>query len=226
MVTTTATATLDPRLALSADFAEAVRRHVDGLASDADLALLEANTRLWVRALYRLLDDVAESIDSVRATVRGHQRALIVADLENDYRAIDAVLMKLAGPPLAPLENGRFSGRPQRGHRRAATVMGARAGDRLGRRVGPGPRGRAGGPQATPRHGCRNRRVERSPSGEAGRRDPGRNGLGTDRELPGLAGGPRLGGRGGRDRGQRVMAGTGGRAGGAARSPGTHGAPS
>ena len=93
-------------MALSADFTEAVRRHVDGLASDADLALLEANTRLWVRALYRLLDDVAESIDSVRATVRGHQRALIVADLENDYRAIDAVLTKLAGPPLAPLENG------------------------------------------------------------------------------------------------------------------------
>ena len=93
-------------MALSADFAEAVRRHVDGLASDADLALLEANTRLWVRALYRLLDDVAESIDGVRATVRGHQRALIVADLENDYRAIDAALTKLAGPPRAPLENG------------------------------------------------------------------------------------------------------------------------
>ncbi|MYE57477.1 MAG: hypothetical protein F4X30_10440, partial [Acidimicrobiaceae bacterium] len=82
-------------MALSPDFAEAVRRHVDGSASDADLALLEANTRLWVRALYRLLDDVAESIDAVRATVRGHQRALIVADLENDYRAIDAVLTKL-----------------------------------------------------------------------------------------------------------------------------------
>ena len=93
-------------MALSTDFAEAVRRHVDGLASDADLALLEANTRLWVRALYRLLDDVAESIDAVRSTVRGHQRALIVADLENDYRAIDAVLAKLVGPPAAPLENG------------------------------------------------------------------------------------------------------------------------
>ena len=93
-------------MALSADFAQAVRRHVDGLASDADLALLEANTRLWVRALYRLLDDVAESIDGVRATVRGHQRALIVADLEDDYRAIDAVLAKLVGPPRAPRENG------------------------------------------------------------------------------------------------------------------------
>ena len=105
MVTTTATATLDPHLALSTDFAEVVRRHVDGLASDADLALLEANTRLWVRALYRLLDDVAETIDSVRATVRGHQRALIVADLEEDYRSIDAVLTTLVGPPRAPLEN-------------------------------------------------------------------------------------------------------------------------
>ena len=93
-------------MGLSTDFAEVVRRHVDGLASDADLALLEANTRLWVRALYRLLDDVAESIDGVRATVRGHRRAMIVTDLEEDYRAIDAVLTKLVGPPLAPLENG------------------------------------------------------------------------------------------------------------------------
>ena len=95
-------------MALSADFAGAVRRHVDGLASDADLVLLEANTRLWVRALYRLLDDVAESIDAVRATVRGHQRAVIVADLEEDYRAIDAALKTLVGPPQAPLENGAF----------------------------------------------------------------------------------------------------------------------
>ena len=110
MVTTTATATLDPQLALSTDFAEAVRRHVDGLAGDADMALLEANTRLWVRALYRLLDDVAESIDAVRASVRGHQRAVIVADLEADYRAIDAALTTLAGPPRAPLESSTSAG--------------------------------------------------------------------------------------------------------------------
>ena len=102
MVTMTATATLDPQLALSEDFDRAVRRNVDGLASDADIALLQDNTRLWVRALYRLLDDVAESIDHVRATVRGHQRAAILADLENDYTAIDAVLTSLVGPPRVP----------------------------------------------------------------------------------------------------------------------------
>ena len=103
-------------MALSADFAEAVRRHVDGLASDADLALLEANTRLWVRALYRLLDDVAESIDAVRASVRGHQRAVIVGDLEEDYRAVDAVLTTLVGPPEAPLENGASADGRDTGH--------------------------------------------------------------------------------------------------------------
>ena len=106
MVTTTATATLDPHLAMSSDFSEVVRRHVDGRADDEDLALLQANTRLWVRALYRLLDDVGESIDSVKTSVRGHQRALIVADLEEDYRAIDAVLASLVGPPTAPVQNG------------------------------------------------------------------------------------------------------------------------
>ena len=102
MVTMTATATLDPQLALSEDFDRVVRRNVDGLASDADIALLQDNTRLWVRALYRLLDDVAESIDNVRATVRGHPRAAILADLENDYNTIDAVLTSLVGPPRVP----------------------------------------------------------------------------------------------------------------------------
>ena len=103
-------------MALSTDFTEAVRRHVDGLASDADLALLKANTRLWVRALYRLLDDVAESIDAVRATVRGHQRAVIVTDLEADYRTIDAVLTTLVGPPRTPLENGAGGESRDAGH--------------------------------------------------------------------------------------------------------------
>ena len=109
MVSRTATATLDPHLALSPDFAGVVRRHVDGLANDADLALLQANPRLWVRALYRLLDDVAESLDFVRATVRGHQRSVILSDLEDDYRAIDSVLASLVGPPLMP-RTDRFEG--------------------------------------------------------------------------------------------------------------------
>lgn len=103
-------ATLDPRLALSEEFAEAVRRHVDGLATEEDMVLLQANEKLWVRALYRLLDDVAESIDRVRVAVRGHQRAIIIADLENDYRAVDAVLTKLVGHPQHPRNTPKQSG--------------------------------------------------------------------------------------------------------------------
>lgn len=106
MVTTTSTATLDPNLALSEDFAELVRRHVDGRATADELELLRANEQVWARALYRLLDDVAESIDDVRATVRGHQRAMIVADLEADYKAVDNVLARLVGPARAPFGGG------------------------------------------------------------------------------------------------------------------------
>ncbi len=115
MVTTTSTATLDPNLALSEDFAELVRRHVDGRATADELELLKANGQVWARALYRLLDDVAESIDDVRATVRGHQRAVIMADLEADYRAVDGVLSELVGPPRAPLGGGSENGAPEAG---------------------------------------------------------------------------------------------------------------
>ena len=106
MVTTTSTATLDPNLALSEDFADLVRRHVDGRATADELELLRANEQVWARVLYRLLDDVAESIDDVRTTVRGHQRAVVMADLEADYRAVDDVLAELVGPARAPLGGG------------------------------------------------------------------------------------------------------------------------
>ena len=101
MVKTDIPATLDPCLALSTEFVEAVVRHVDGVVSDNDAKMLQDNKKLWVRALYRLLDDIAESIDDVRIAVRGHQRALIINDLESEYKAVDAVLTKLIGPPQA-----------------------------------------------------------------------------------------------------------------------------
>lgn len=94
---------MDPDLALSDDFADLVRRHADGATNDTELALLRANEALWVRALYRLLDDLADSIDDVRTGVKGQQRTMIVADLEEDYRDVDAVLTSLVGPPLQPL---------------------------------------------------------------------------------------------------------------------------
>jgi hypothetical protein len=94
---------MNTTLALSDEFDHAVRRHVDGGATDHESEMLAANEKIWVRALYRLLDDTAETIDDMRSAVRGHQRAMIVTDLESDYDQIERVLTKLIGPALAPL---------------------------------------------------------------------------------------------------------------------------
>ena len=110
MVSMDTSTTLDPRLALSAEFTEAVRRHVDGVATGEDMKLLRANEKLWIRALYRLLDDIAELIDDVRVAVRWRQRAQVIADLESDYRAVDAALTDLAGPPQESLRTRRRTG--------------------------------------------------------------------------------------------------------------------
>jgi superfamily II DNA or RNA helicase len=96
---------MNPALALSEEFDQIVRRHVDGVATDDEAAMLAENRRLWIRALYRLLDDVAETIDDTRANVKGHVRALIVDDLEADYRDIERVLAELVGPPRVPIED-------------------------------------------------------------------------------------------------------------------------
>ncbi len=122
MVTTTPIATLDPRLALSAEFADAVRRHADGLASADDLKLLRANRKLWVRALYRLLDDVAESIDDVRHAVREPHRDQVLSDLESDYQSVEAVLRGLVGPPPNGADSRKSNGRP---HAPAAKTLDA-----------------------------------------------------------------------------------------------------
>ena len=103
--------------------------------------------------------------------------------------------------------------------------MGAGAGDRLGRRARSDRRGRAGSPHAAAGRGRRHGRVERAPPRQTQRRGPGRSRLGTDRELPRVARGAGRGSRGGWDRGERVVAGPRGCNGGAARRPGTHGAP-
>jgi superfamily II DNA or RNA helicase len=93
----------DPVLAMSDEFERIVRRHVDGLATREEEALLAGNEKLWIRALYRLLDDVAETIDDTRTTVKGHQRATIVRDLETDYEDIERVLTRLVGPAQSPI---------------------------------------------------------------------------------------------------------------------------
>ena len=104
LITTTE---MNATLAMSDEFEQIVRRHVDGAASDDEAEMLAANQRLWIRGLYRLLDDVAETIDDLRSAVKGHQRVMIVNDIESDYDRIERVLTKLVGPPLVPVVDER-----------------------------------------------------------------------------------------------------------------------
>jgi superfamily II DNA or RNA helicase len=86
-----------------------VQDHLDGIASEADVELLKANKPAWIAALLRLYDDAAAALDNVSRTVKGPERALVMADFEGDLKRIDDVLTGLIGPAeggTAPAEVG------------------------------------------------------------------------------------------------------------------------
>ena len=82
------------------EFCDLVQRHVDGMASEAETARLQADQRAWVAALLRLYDDAEMALDRVNRQLRGSERSLVVADFEDELRRIDAVLTELIGPPV------------------------------------------------------------------------------------------------------------------------------
>jgi hypothetical protein len=85
--------------AAGAGFDTAVQAEVDGVATEAQLAQLEANKGLWQLALERLLDDIEETLRSVRA-IPGEERDQIVADFEDERAGIVRALVKLTGVPI------------------------------------------------------------------------------------------------------------------------------
>jgi hypothetical protein len=83
----------------SAQFLDLVQAHLDGMAGEAEVALLQANEKSWVAALLRLYDDAQEALDEVNRRVRGPERSLVLSDFENEVARIDAQLTSLIGPP-------------------------------------------------------------------------------------------------------------------------------
>ncbi len=79
-------------------FERAVQRHLDGLATADDQALLETDRRAWSRLLLRKLDDTEVAYDDLRDRVRGPERALVLADYESEIAAIERALDELLGP--------------------------------------------------------------------------------------------------------------------------------
>ncbi len=76
-----------------------VQRHVDGLASEREAALLEAHPAAWLAALLRLYDDVGERAEDANRSLKGWERGLVLADLDAERAAIDEVITRLIGPP-------------------------------------------------------------------------------------------------------------------------------
>ena len=81
------------------DFLQLVQSHLDGQATDADMALLKSHERAWVAALLRMLDNVDLAIDRIDRKLKGSERSLVLADFESEYQRIDDVLTELVGPP-------------------------------------------------------------------------------------------------------------------------------
>jgi len=85
---------------------EAVWAAADGLATPADLALLETDRWGWRRTLERLLDDVEERLDAI-GDPADHETRRAIADLEGELdlleSAYDRLLHVTALPNASPL---------------------------------------------------------------------------------------------------------------------------
>ena len=75
----------EPRLTWTDEFARVVRAHVDGYASDEDVARLKAEPEDWVEVLVDLRHRARTALDHVHSTVHGPERELVLEDFQSDY---------------------------------------------------------------------------------------------------------------------------------------------
>ncbi len=68
---------------------------LDGIASDDDLATLEAHEDDWVVALHELRSEVLATIDHVSHSVTGPERALVLGDFDDERSRIERMLTEL-----------------------------------------------------------------------------------------------------------------------------------
>ena len=85
---------LDPRA-----FDALVQAELDGRASEADLAVLEADRRRWEWVVEVLLDEVEDGLDTVRQRVNGPERMQVLADFEAERHDLVLALRRARGVP-------------------------------------------------------------------------------------------------------------------------------
>jgi hypothetical protein len=119
--------------AAGAGFDTAVQAEVDGVATEAQLAQLEANKGLWQLALERLLDDTEETLRSVRA-IPGEERDQIVADFEDERASIPA-RSSISPASRSPFRAARTATSPKSSVRSRCRPRGRWGGSSCGRPV-------------------------------------------------------------------------------------------
>jgi hypothetical protein len=86
----------------AADLQELAQAHLDGIASDGDVRILEANEDGWVDALEALRVDVLKTIARLGSTLTGPERDIVLGDFTDELERIDAMLTELTGEAPAP----------------------------------------------------------------------------------------------------------------------------
>ena len=95
-----------------AELEDLAQAHLDGIASDTDVAVLEAREDEWVAALEHLRQQVQATIERVAANVTGPERSLVLSDFEDERRRIDGMLRELTGEAPEPVPAQRDGGDP------------------------------------------------------------------------------------------------------------------
>jgi hypothetical protein len=89
----------------SAEFKRLAQAELDGLATDAELDLLDEHEDDWVAALRALRREVQATIERLGREVTGPERALVIADFEDERQRIDEMLVELTGVEPQPAKD-------------------------------------------------------------------------------------------------------------------------
>ena len=83
--------------ATRAAFERAAWAAAEGVATEAQLELLQADTAAWKLALQRLLDDTEDALEAVQGTLSGAERLQVVADFEAELDLLESAYDRLTG---------------------------------------------------------------------------------------------------------------------------------
>ena len=92
------------------EFEQYVQAEVDGEATPEQLAVLQADRMTWRTSLLSLRRDAEEHLESARS-LRGDERAQVIADLESEQYRLAAAWARHNNQPIPPRGGSREASR-------------------------------------------------------------------------------------------------------------------